>query len=178
MTKSSLSGSSVWIAIIAAASTIISLVLACATPFPALAALAAGSRRKLDGLLLVGAAWVAAQAIGICIQGQTLDAEKAIWGATLLAGGMISVLAAHAIAQGLHRTGTIVRASATFAGAFVGFKAVVLVTTLLLDSGHGAFAADVLARQFVRNGLIFAGLVVLQRGLGTIGLPAARPAHA
>lgn len=178
MTQSSTTAHSLWIASMTGASTIISMALACATPFPALAALAAGAPRKRDGLLLVGAAWAVAQTIGICVQGQAVDAEKAIWAATLLAGALISAMAAHMIGQSLRKTGTIAQAGGSFVAAFVGFKAVVLVTTLMLDSGHGAFAADVLARQFVRNGLIFAGLLVLQRGLTAIGLPTLRPAHA
>jgi hypothetical protein len=169
-----------WVAAVTGASTLISLALACATPFPALSALAGARRRMSDGILLVAAAWGVAQTIGFCARGFAMDAQGAIWSATLLAAAIISVMAAHRLSASLSSSRAALRIGASYVGAFVAFKAVVLVTSLMLDSGHNAFTAEVLARQFVRNGFILGALLVLQAGLGRVGLgiPPTRPAHA
>src|SRR3546814_11558312 len=52
-----------WIGTMAGTSTIASLLLACATPFPSLAALAATHVSRRDGLILMFVAWFAAQAV-------------------------------------------------------------------------------------------------------------------
>ena len=56
--------SALWVALLTAASTATTLALACATPFPSLAALAAVHMRQRDGVALMLLAWLASQGVG------------------------------------------------------------------------------------------------------------------
>jgi succinate-acetate transporter protein len=58
-TASKSTASTLWILLLTAASTVTTLVLACATPFPSLAAVHVNGG---DGIVLMLLAWVASQA--------------------------------------------------------------------------------------------------------------------
>src|SRR3546814_11585298 len=49
------------------------------------------------------------------------------------------------------------RMGASYAAAFIGFKLGILAWVALLDHGWSAFSGEVLLRQFLRYGAIFAG---------------------
>ena len=57
--------------------------------------------------------------------------------------------------------------------ASVVFKLVILLWSLGLGGVATALSPSINARQFVRNGAILAGLLLLYRGLVSLGLPAA-----
>ena len=65
--------STLWISLLTAASTGTTLLLACATPFPALAALSAVHMRPRDGIALMMLAWAASQAVGFGLLGYPHD---------------------------------------------------------------------------------------------------------
>ena len=132
-----------WIGSMTFASIATTLVLACATPFPALAALAALYVPRKAGIILMLAAWSASQAVGYCLLDYSLTAQNAGWAVTL-------ALAAIA--------------------AFVGFKLVVLIGAVAMNAGYGAFTPDILLRQFVRYALILGGLRLFQLLLESGGL--------
>ena len=159
-----------WIGFMTVASTVTTLILACATPFPALAALAAVHVRRAEGLMLIAAAWVMSQAVGFGILGYPLNANSLAWSAALGIAAIGSLLIARAAIARLGKAHPIARLTIAYVAAFIGFKAVILVWSFALDDGWAAFSAEVLARQFVRYGAILAGLALLHRLLEITGI--------
>lgn len=170
---SSARASTLWIVLLTAASTATTLVLACATPFPSLAALAALHMRRRDGLILVLLAWVASQAVGFGVLGYPHDPKTLAWGVGLATAAVGSGLGAYAALARLRNASFAVRLIAGYVAAFVAFKLVVLLWGLFLGGVATAFAPDILLRQFVRNGAILLGLLALYHALVRIGLPPA-----
>lgn len=168
-----------WIAAMVAASTVTTLVLACATPFPALAALAVLHARPTERVALMVVAWIAAQVTGFGLLHYPMNADSIGWALALGIAAIGSSFAADWAAKAIPGAPYVARLIAGYAAAYIGFKALVLLGAFVLDSGWAAFTPEVLARQFVRYGLILLGLVVFQRLLGLAGIDgAARPAHA
>lgn len=164
-TPSSALPRNIWIGTMAGTSTIASLLLACATPFPALAALAATQVPRRDGLVLMFVAWFAAQAVSFIGHGYPVSM---VWPAALGTAAVAALLAGEIAGQAFGRG--LLRGAAAYVGAFVGFKLGVLVWVSLLGHGWAAFSGEVLLRQFVRDGAIFAVMLALQHGLASIGL--------
>ena len=163
------------------ASTVTTWALACATPFPALAALAALHMHRRDGVALALAAWVAAQAVGFGLLGYPHDPSTLGWALGLGVAAVASAVAAHAVAGRLSHRSFVIRLGLAYGAAFVAFKAVIALFALKLGGMAISLAPALAATQFVRNGAILLGLLVLYRGLVAIGVPAApamRPAAA
>lgn len=165
--------STLWILLLTVASTVTTLALACATPFPALAALAAMHMRRRDGVALIGASWVASQAVGFCVLNYPRDVRTIAWGLAIGLSAVAAVLAADAVARALQRHGFALRLIAAYVAGLFGFKAGIALTSLVLGGGKLALSLPILADQFVRNGAILVGLLVLYRLLVTLGVPAA-----
>ncbi|MET0309503.1 MAG: hypothetical protein ABW023_12425 [Sphingomonas sp.] len=168
-----------WIGAMVVASTVTTLVLACATPFPALAALAALHVRRAEGVALVIVAWLAAQITGFGLLHYPVDANSIGWALALGIAAIGSLFAADIAAKAMPGANYVVRLVVAYAVAYIGFKAMVLLGAFALQSGWAAFKPEILTRQFVRYGLILVGLVVFQRLLSLVGVDGnARPAHA
>lgn len=164
--------STLWIMLLTLASTATTLVFACATPFPALAALAAAHMRRRDGVLLALAAWVASQAVGFCMLGYPRDASTALWGVAIGSAAVAGALAAHAAAErATSRTGKLV---AGYLAAFVTFKLAILLWSVARGDVGSAFTLDVMLRQFGRNAAILVGLLALYHALIAVGVPRPR----
>lgn len=166
-----------WIMLLTLASVATTLVFKCATPFPALAALAAVHLRGRDGVSLALAAWAASQLVGFCWLDYPATANAFGWGGVMGVGAVVGALAAHGAAARVSGSSPG-KLAASYLAAFVAFKAVILLGTLVLDGGMGAFAADVLLRQLVRNAAVLLSLLLLYRLLGAAGVPTPRPAAA
>jgi len=69
--------------VLTAAAILFSFAFACATPFPALTALAALHLRRSDALALTGIAWVANQAIGYGLLGYPQTWDSFAWGGVI-----------------------------------------------------------------------------------------------
>lgn len=174
MTISSVRGAStLWIMLLTAASTLTTLALACATPFPALAALAASYMRRRDGVALMLAAWAASQAVGFGLLGYVCDRGTLGWGAALAIAAPVSALAAYAAMARLTVRSPALRLGIAYAAAFIAFKAVVALFALWLGGFAMLTAPGLAASQFLRNGAILIGLLVLYRGLVALGAPPA-----
>lgn len=165
MTVSTALARNVWVGTMAGVSTIVSLLLACATPFPSLAALTATHVSRRDGLILMFVAWFAAQAVNLVTHGTGGMA----WPFALATAAIVSLLSAEAAARAMRDRPAAVRTSAAYTAAFVGFKLGILAWAALLDHGWSAFSADVMLRQFVRYGAILAGLLAAQALLTRAG---------
>ncbi len=151
-----------WVGLMTIASMAATLVLACATPFPALAAIAALHVRRQEGIILMLAAWAVSQGVGYGLLGYAMTGENGCWAMTMALAGVAALLGADGVARRLTGVHTVLRLAATYGGAFVAFKLVVLAGVFLLDSGWAAFAPEILARQFLRYAMILAGLLALQ----------------
>jgi hypothetical protein len=168
-----------WLGLMTAASTGATLLLACATPFPALAALASTYARRSEAMMLIGLAWLASQAVSFLFYDYPQDLNRFGWSAALLMAATGAVLAAEAGGRLGSRWGRTAKLVAGYVAAYVGFKAVVLLWTLATGADCAAFAPDVLARQFVRYGAILVGLVMVDRLVARLGVsPGAVPARA
>lgn len=171
------SASTLWIVLLTAASTLTTFALACATPFPALAALAAVHMQRQDGIMLMLIAWAASQIVGFGLLGYPHDPTTLAWGVALGTAAIGSAGAAYALSGRCRGTSTAVRLTLAYVVAFVAFKGIVLLWAFGLGGAATAAAPKLLAGQFVRNGAILIGLFVLYRGLVAIGLPAAPARH-
>jgi hypothetical protein len=152
------------------ASSVTTLALACATPFPALAAIAALYVRRQEGIILMLAAWAVSQGVGYCLLGYQMTAENAVWAVTMALAAIAAVLGAGWVAGRSAGSLPAFRLGAAYGTAFVAFKLVILGGAMLIDSGWAAFAPGILAQQFVRYAMILGGLLGLQHLLDRGGL--------
>lgn len=164
--------SALWVALLTAASTATTLALACATPFPALAALAAVHLRRPGGVALMLLAWLASQCVGFFLLGYPRDGSTLAWGFALGTAAVGSALAGYAAVQALHYRSVAARLSLAYAAGFTAYKGIIVVWALVLGGLHTATAPGLLAEQFVRNGAILIGLYALYRILVAAGVPA------
>jgi hypothetical protein len=165
--------STLWIVLLTVASTVTALVLACATPYPALAALAALHMRQRDGLILMLLSWFVSRAVGVALLGDPHSFQTLLWAADLLTAALGSALATYAVLARLGSASFPVRLVAGYVAAFIAFKLVALVWALFLGGIETAYTLEVLVRQFARNGAILFGLLALYHLLVRIGLPSA-----
>lgn len=172
-TSSDRSASTLWIVLLAAASIVTTLALACATPFTALAALAATQMRQRDGIALMVLAWAASQAVGFGALAYPHDAGTMLWAVALGMAAVASVVAARAVVARAGPQGDLARIALAYVAATLAFKLVILLWSFGLGGVATTLSPAINARQFVRNGAILVGLVILYRGLVALGLPAA-----
>jgi len=167
--------STLWIMLLTAASTITTLLLSCATPFPALAALAAVHMRRRDGLTLMGAAWAASQLTGFLILGYEIKDTTWSWAVGLGVAALVSAAGSYVALDRLNGKSTVLRLAVAYVAGFVAFKLVILLFSFGLGGVATTLDPDILTRQFLRNGAILTGLFLLYRGLVAAGVPAAAP---
>lgn len=172
-TLSNRGASTMWIVLLTLASTATTLVLACATPFPALAALAATQMRRRDGIVLMVLTWLASQAVGFCLLGYPHDAATIAWGVALGMAAVASVIAPRWALERVGVTLTLARIAIAYVVAAVAFKLVILLWSFGLGGVATTLSPAVNTRQLLRNAAILAGLWALYRGLIAIGVPRA-----
>lgn len=158
-----------WIGLMTAASATVSFALACATPFPALAALAAMFARRRDGLLLIAAAWAVAQVVGFGVKGHPLDGTALFWPVALACAATGALFAAEGVTRALANVHPALRMGGGYLAAYAGFKLIVLVGVNLSDHGWAAFSAEVMIRQLTRDGVILLGLTALHLAWTRVG---------
>jgi hypothetical protein len=167
-----------WLTLLVAASVEFSFVFACAVPFAALGALAAVTLGRRDALLLVGAAWLANQAVGFGYQGYPWTAECLLWGAIFGIVAVAVTLAARQVYARMSRHGAPLAYAASFAGAFIVYEAGLFLIAATMLGGTEAYAPTGVLRIFAINAAAFIGLLLLNRFGMAIGLarkPALRP---
>jgi hypothetical protein len=164
-----------WILLLTAASVFVTLGMACATPFAALAALAALHMSRRDGLALVGIAWLADQAVGYGLLGYPRTAGSVAWGVALGLAAVGALLVARALADRLRDHGLLAPGAAVFAGGFVAYQAVLVAAAAVLPGGAEAFSLPVVGWVLRVNLLSLAGLLILHRLALWIGLVTREP---
>lgn len=160
-----------WILLLTAASLFVTLGLACATPFAALATLAALHMSRRDGLSLIVAAWIADQAVGYGLLQYPRTAGSVAWGVVL---GVAAILALFA-ADRLRARDRLAAGALAFGGAFVTYQAVLFAGTAMLASGPEAFSLPVVGWVLLVNVLSLVGLLLLHRLAVWIGLVTREP---
>ncbi|RDE05643.1 hypothetical protein [Sphingomonas aracearum] len=169
---SSRRASALWVVLLTLASAGTTLVLACATPFAALAALAATRMRTRDGFALIALAWLASQLIGFCVLDYPRDPLTFTWGAAMLTAALAAVAAARWGARA--NPSPLVSLATAFGTGFVAYKAALVAWSLVLGGVHTALSPYWALRQFGREALILAGLMLAYQALVRLGVPAPR----
>lgn len=164
-----------WILLLTAASVFVTLGMACATPFAALATLAALHMSRRDGLALIGIAWLADQAVGYGLLGYPRTSNSFAWGVILGVGAILALLAGQVLTDHLRDRSLMVAGAAAFAGAFVAHQVVLFAATAGLASGSEAFSLPIVGWLLRVNLLSLAGLLVLYRLAVWIGLVTREP---
>ena len=166
-----------WVVLVVAASVVSSLALACATPFAALATLAAVTMGRRDGAGLIVAAWLADQVVGYAVLGYPRTADSYAWGVALGAASLLALGAARTVAAPL-RGSRAAGVAAAFPAAFAVFEAAIWGGTRLLGSGAGAMAPGIVLRILAINLVALIALIALYRVALLVGLVAERGAGA
>jgi hypothetical protein len=164
-----------WILLLTAASVFVTLGMACATPFAALATLAALHMSRRDGVALVAIAWLADQAVGYGLLGYPRTGSSLAWGVVLGAAALLALGAARALVARARGRGPATAGAVAFAGAFVTYQAVLLAATAALPSGAEAFSLPIVGWVLRVNVLSLAGLLILHRLAEWIGLVTREP---
>lgn len=163
-----------WIALLTAASTVTTIIFACATPFPSLAAIAAVYLGRRDGIALIVAAWAISQAIGFGLMGYPHDAGTYLTALALGMAAVASVLAARMVTGGKVARTPLLMLPAAFIAAFVVFKATIFLCSPVIGHADVALSMPIMIRQFVRYAGILAILTLLYHVLTAVGVPAPR----
>ena len=159
-----------WIGLLTAATLLMTGVFACAVPFAALAAIAAFDTERSDGLLLIGAVWLANQVYGFTVLGYPHEAQAYAWGVTMGIGAVAAYYAARGVVSMLSEKGALIAVAAALPVAFAVYEAVLFVATLVLTRGEGAFNADVVAYVALVEVVAFGALLVAHRLGAAAGL--------
>lgn len=161
-----------WIGLLTAATLMMTGVFACAVPFAALAALAAFDTERNDGLLLIGAVWLANQAYGFLVLGYPHEAQAYAWGVTMGIGAVIAYYAARAAISMIAPQNKLIAVLAALPIAFAAYEAVIYVATQFLSRGEGAFNTDVVLYVGTVEVVAFLALLVAHRLAVAVGLVA------
>ena len=132
-----------WATFLVAASAVGSLVFACATPFAALAAVAAITLPLRAALLATAGVWLANQAMGYGLLAYPVDANSLSWGVALGVAAVAATAAASAVVSGLRDRAEPGRWVAGLAAAFAAQQGVLFAASLILGGGEGFTAAAV-----------------------------------
>ncbi len=156
-------GEAGWVALLAGATVLCSFAFACATPFAALATIAATRMPRRAGLLSVLLAFAGNQAIGFGLLHYPHTGNCYGWGAAI----GVAALAGYCAASCVTRLGvrTLVGTLAAFALAFLGYEAALYLAGFALGSEGGAFAPRIVLRILEVNAGALAALLTLH-GLG------------
>lgn len=154
---------SAWIAIVVLISVTLSLGLACAMPFAALAAVAALTLTRGGALLLVGLAWLANQAVGFGVLHYPWTADTLAWGLALLAVSVFATLGAALCATRFEAVPKSFVSLVVFVSAFAIYEGLLFLVTLAVGAGMEAYEPEVVAKIFALNGAVFTALLAASR---------------
>lgn len=141
-----------WLAFLIAATIGLSCLFTCATPFSALAAVAALTLSRRQAIVFILAAFATNQFVGFAFKGYPHDAMTLTWGAIIGVAALVSALFA-CLAEKLYRAqpSPILSTAATFIAAFFGFQLVLLLANLTPLGSMDTFALATKARILLIN---------------------------
>jgi hypothetical protein len=159
-----------WIGLLTVATLLVTGVFACAVPFAALAALAAFDTERRDGLLLIGAVWLANQVYGFAVLGYPHEAQTYYWGLTMGLGAVAAYYAARTVVAALAPKGALLALVAALPVAFAAYEGVIYLGTRVLSHGEGAFNTGVVAYVALVEVVAFLALLITHRLAVAAGL--------
>lgn len=158
-----------WALLPVGGSVILSGKFSCATPFAALATLAALDMSRRDGLMLVVAVWLANQVVGFGVLGYPHDTQTYAWGLAIGVAAVVAYGTARSVI-GLSATLSLpLTAAMSLAAAFVAYQAVLIASTFVLDSGEAAFSLSSIAEIALVNVIAFVVLLLVHRVVSAAG---------
>lgn len=147
----------IWTTILGLVAVLGSFALACVFPFAAIAALAAVTLDARRGALLVGATFIANQAVGFTLMNYPLDGQAFAWSAFIGLGAIAAFAGARLV-----RGGALIsaRTIGSLAAAIISYQMVMFVGATVLDGF--ASSTPAIVAQIASNDVIwFAGLAAL-----------------
>jgi hypothetical protein len=157
----SLAQRTIWGGVLTAVTVVSTLGLACATPFAALAALAALFLPRRDAFVLIAVNWIANQAIGFGLLHYPLNWDCYLGGINLGLAALACTAAAMAGYRASRRAGFTASVLGSFAAAFVTYEGVLYAASPWRAGGD--FNLPITLYILYINGLAFVGLLILQR---------------
>ncbi len=157
----------IWIGLIVAGGIGFSFFFACATPFAALATLAALKINRRDTFAIVGLIWLANQAIGYGVLGYPWTLDSAAWGVAIGLSGFLALWVAIALSSARSAPLAI---SLPFIGAFATYELTLYVAGFVLPGAAGGFTPTVVAQVFMVNLIALIGLLASYQLARTTGL--------
>lgn len=166
-------GTALWIALIAGLTVLGSFAYACAAPMAAIAALAAFTMGRRDGLALILVAWIVNQAVGFLLLSYPHDPATYAWGVAIGLATVLGFFAARAVAR--VDWPLPVGLAVTFAAAFVFYQIGMAVAGVAL-----AYEGDVVSTEMIRevgaiNAVAYVGFLLIHRA--AVALALVRPAR-
>jgi hypothetical protein len=152
-----------WVGLLTAASVVLSGVYACATPFAALATLAALDIERRDGLVLVGAIWLANQIVGFVFLGYPHELQAYAWGLAIGAGAVAAYLVARWSLAAVSPRSSVLAVAAALVAAFIAYEGVLYAASFVLPGGASAFSLEIVGQIAATNAVAFAVLLVAHR---------------
>lgn len=163
-----------WIALLAAASVALSFKLSCATPFAALATLAALHLDRKDGFALVALAWAANQIVGYAFLGYPHELESYAWGLAIGAAAFAALAVANVASLRLSPLGRPAMMAGGLFAAFAAYELVLFAAAAVLPATDVAFSWPVVGQIGLVNALVFPGLLLAHKGAELMGLAGRR----
>lgn len=161
-----------WWIILGLVTMVTTLGFACATPFAALAALAAVNLSRRDAVLLMGASWLINQAVGFTMLHYPFNWDCYRGGLELGIAAFACVAAALLVCRWLHPSRSFLALTATFAAAFAAYEGLLYVVSG--PSYAADFSWPIVRYILVLNALAFAVLLVMQKIVAASGVVAPR----
>lgn len=159
---SSLQG--IWVGLLAGAGTVASAAFACATPFAAVAMLAAATLPLRKALAVTLALWLGNQIVGFVLLDYPWNGETLAWGIIIGAASAAAIFVAHRVTSITIRQTSVMRPVILFVAAFATYQAGLLLGSAIVPA-HGGLALDIVATVAVINAAWAIGL-----GVGYLGL--------
>jgi hypothetical protein len=150
-----------WPALLVAASVAFNLGFACAVPFAAFGAAAALTLSRRDGVLLMGALWLANQLTGFAVLGYPWTTTTFEWGAVLGVVAVLTTVGARAVVEQIDGCGTVLGTLVAFVAAFLVYEGVLFAVSATLLGGTEIYTMGIMTRILLINAAAFGGLLVL-----------------
>lgn len=158
--KPSRAASALWIVLIVTSGICLSTFFACATPFAALATLAALKLGRRQAITVIGLVWAANQAIGYGFLGYPWTWDSGAWGLAIGVSVGLAMLVAKSLAT--TRPAPLV-ISLPFVAAFAAFELGLFLAGFVLPGSEGAFSASVVGHVFLINAVTLCGLMAVNQ---------------
>jgi hypothetical protein len=162
--------SALWIVLLVAASIAFSRVFACATPFAALATIAALSLPRREAMIFILFAWAANQLIGYCVSDYPRTLDSFFWGGAIGLAAVASTLAARLAAGKCGQAKpTWAQLAVIFVVAMTAYEGVLLVAALTPMGGLKEFTIAIVGWVVTANLSALAVLYGVNRLLAAFG---------